>query len=504
MLNILLLSPPIFDFYYTPARKEPLGLLYIKSALEKEKNVKVDIYDALLSGKKRKLSIPKYFDYLKHIYSKDTSYFSLFSNYYRFGDSFFKIVNHINNSGYDIVAISALFSGYYPDLEQLIRYIKNNTNTIVVVGGWAIDAEKEDLYCESKADFFLTGDGEESFKFFIKAFLNKISFQDVPGIIFRKNGKIIKKNAITNTAIKNTFPKRYHNYYYQKQRIAKVVISKGCLYKCKFCSIHRGSTFSLRTIESIEKELEYLVHLGIKIVDFEDDNLFGTVKFSNQFLNLLEKYHKKGLTYTAMNGITAKNILPFIEKIINVGFKELNFSLVISDNKLKDSFKRPFDIEIIKEIVTKIQGKIPTLVFLILGLPGSEPDMVLKDILELAKLPVSIGISPLYLIPGIPMFEKMGLPKDRRLLRGSALYKFDKSFSREDVASLWKFTRMINWMKEKKKVNSKEDEENICYFKKSIKEKRWYRKEKNGEWKESFQFKVNLPEDFDVHGWTSK
>jgi hypothetical protein len=41
-------------------------------------------------------------------------------------------------------------------------------------------------------------------------------------------------------------------------------------------------------------------------------------------------------------------------------------------------------------------------------------------------------------------------------------------------------------------------EENLFYFKKSIREKRWYRKEKKGEWEKSFRFDVNLPEDFEV------
>ena len=64
MIKILLLSPPVFDFYFTPARKEPLGLLYIKMALEKIKNVSVDIYDTTISGKTRKVILPASLNYL--------------------------------------------------------------------------------------------------------------------------------------------------------------------------------------------------------------------------------------------------------------------------------------------------------------------------------------------------------------------------------------------------------------------------------------------------------
>lgn len=496
MIKILLLSPPIFDFYFTPARKEPLGLLYIKKALEKVNGVSVDIYDTTSSGKARKVKLPESFDYLEKIYAEDYSCFSLFSNYYRFGDSYNKIIDRIKKGDYDIVGISALFSAYFPDVESLIGIIKEKTKAKVVVGGWAVNAEKEKLFAVSKADFFLSGNGEDTFPRFINAMINNTPIEDVNGIIFRKNGAIHVTPETTQSKIPEELPARVDKYLFKNKRIAKVVISRGCLYKCDFCPIHKGNKFSIRSIQSIGRELKYLLGSGIEIVDFEDDNLFCTPEFTTEFIPLLEKYHKKGLSYAAMNGITARNIVPFVDRIIQAGFIELNLSLVTSDDILSHSVKRPFSLEVIKEVVNQVGGRIKTLVFLIVGLPGSNPEKVLYDILELAKLPVVIGVSPLYMVPGVPMFEKMGLPPDRRLLRGSALCKFDDSFTREDVASLWKFVRMVNRLKELKGSLSNEEKECFSYFKKSIKEKTWYRKTKYNGWEKSFSFTVELPEDF--------
>jgi radical SAM superfamily enzyme YgiQ (UPF0313 family) len=235
---------------------------------------------------------------------------------------------------------------------------------------------------------------------------------------------------------------------------------------------------------------------GIEIVNFEDDNLFYDKDFSLKLLKILKKYHTKGMSYTAMNGITAANVQSLIPHMIEAGFVELNFSLVTSDNKLINTYRRPFTLDTISELVTRVQGKIKTIIFIILGLPGDFPQNVLKDILALAKLPVIIGVSPLYLIPGITIFERMGMPSDRRLLRGSALYKFGSSFSREDVASLWKFVRMINFLKNENHLVSDSIKENIIYFHRSICEKRWYRLTKKKTWEGNFSFSVELPEDF--------
>jgi radical SAM superfamily enzyme YgiQ (UPF0313 family) len=494
MLKILLISPPVFDFYFTSARKEPLGLLYIKTALNTINGVHADIYDATLSGKVKKGAIPKCFGYLNEMYKEDISPFSLFNNYYRFGDSFKKIVTRITAGSYAIVGISALFSGYFPDVEDLIIQIKHNTNAVVVVGGWAVDAEKEKLFAQSHADFFLCGNGEETFPRLVKAYLHKTGFEKVPGIIYRKNWAVCSTVEQKQSPITNGYPERHGAYFFNKKRIAKVVVSRGCSYSCDFCTIHRNRRFSLRSIHSIERELSFLLGLGIEIVDFEDDNLFCSKEFSRKFTALLKKYHEKGLSYTAMNGITAKNILPWVDDIIDAGFIELNLSLVTSHRELADSVKRPFSMQVIKKIAARVNGRIPTQVFLIIGLPGSSPEMVVRDILALAELPVFIGVSPLYLVPGIPLFERMGIPPDRRRMRGSALYTFGDSFTREDVASLWKFARTMHWLKKTGAGFTDDDRESFSYFCKSMREKTWYRKTKRGAWEKGFSFSVRLPE----------
>jgi len=498
MIKILLISPPVFDFYYTPARKEPLGLLYIKAALEKIKSVSVDIYDAVESGKTKKIPWPSEFSYLKEIYQEDTSPFSLFSKYNRFGDSFDRIIDVILKGGYEIAAISAMFSGYFPDVESLICRIKEQTRCTVVAGGWAINAEADKLFAESKADFFLLGNGEDVFPAFVDAYINNLPFDRVPGIVFRKNGAVCSTTQPVPSPVPEGFPQRTKNYFFNRHRIAKMVLSRGCFYRCAFCPIHQNQQFSLRSIHSIENEIAYLYKSGVEIIDFEDDNLFCTEEFTAQFLPVLETYHKKGLRYAAMNGITAKNIVPFVDRIIQAGFIELNLSLVTSDAVLSSSVHRPFTLDAVEEVVSRVQGRVKTIVFLILGLPGDTPQNVLADILALAKLPVIIGVSPLYCVPGVPLFEAMGIPQERRLLRGSALYKFGPAFSRENVASLWKYVRMINWRKTLHGPLRSEEHEYCARFRLSLSERRWYRQTKRRTWEPGFSFSLALPHDIPV------
>ena len=96
-MNILLVAPPVFDFYFTQHRMEPLGLLYIREALEKAGH-DVTLYDATLSGRVKRVATPPEFAYLEKFYEEDASPFSLHCGYKRLGDSFFKILDFIREN----------------------------------------------------------------------------------------------------------------------------------------------------------------------------------------------------------------------------------------------------------------------------------------------------------------------------------------------------------------------------------------------------------------------
>ncbi len=493
MFKVLLISPPVFDFYFTPARCEPLGLLYIRESLKQLDDVDVLIYDSLLSGKKKEQLWPEEFNHLRNIYKKDLSAFSLFSSYKRFGDSFNKITAFIEKEKPSIIAISSMFTPYHDDVENLIKEIKKNFNIEIAVGGWAVEAEQENLFKKSSADYFLLGAGENSLTDLVKARKKGNNVSEVQGIIYRKDDKVFKNppRRLEKDSFE-LFPERAGSYYFKRKKISRMTVSKGCVFKCEFCAIHRQNKFMCRSLDSVEREMQYLAENGSEIINFEDDNLFFDKIWNKGFIELLSKFNKKyGITYTAMNGITAANLAPIVEEVIDAGFIEFNLSLVSGNKEIAEKIHRPLFAESIEKIADAAKGKVDTLVFLILGLPDATISAILSDIFFLAALPVRIGVSPLYLLPGIDIFEKMGIPEKKRLCRGSALYRFGENFTREDIFSLWKFVRMINYIKEKPFCDKTDD--NYEFFSKSLKEKVWYLKKEDGKWEKYLPFEIDLP-----------
>jgi len=485
-LNILLIAPPIFDFYSTPHRMEPLGLQYIKEALLSFGH-SVKLYDATASGKVKTQIMPSELEYLSKYYEEDVSPFSLHSGYKRFGDSFSKIIKFINDRNFDLIGISSLFSPYHPDVENLVCEIRKVSSIPIVIGGTAVTAQKEVLFERSSADFMISGCGTESMPLFADFIAGKLAIEKVPGLIFRKNGTIFS-NATSSEPpwSTNITPKRENLRIFRKKKIAKTVFSSGCQNRCSFCSIHRDNKFALREIEHIRNEFEYLKNIGAEIIDIEDDDIFSQPHFTKEVLKLLKEYHKSGIQFTAMNGLTAKNILPIADELAEAGFLKLDLSLVTGLKTVASGMNRPHDKEVIKKIIQAVDGRIEIEVFLIPGLPGTTLESTLETMIDLNKFKIKCGLSPLYPVPGVPMFERMGIPENLRLCRGTALYPFD-THERSNIASLLKISRFLNYS-----LTSASDpdfEENRRYFLKSLERKKWFRKTKTGEWVDSFEWK---------------
>lgn len=487
----LLISPPVFDFYCTPARMEPLGLYYLKKSMEDIPGLSVDIYDAFQSGRKKKIGTPDCFSYLENIYTEDESAFSLLKNYFRFGDSISKIAEFVRDGKYHFVAISSNFTGYHPDTEKLVNAVKEKSAAVIILGGWAVWAEPDAICADTAADYIIPDDGLSS----LPALIKKIFFQKKELNPPEKKQRKLFSSESKNNLFMNDFPERHAEYFFKNKRISRVVLSRGCVHECGFCSIPRRYKFERRPLDAVACELEYLSSIGVEIADFEDDNFFAGSRYAEELIHIMKQFSKRGMRFAAMNGITAPNLAPFTEDVIEAGFIELNISLVTGNDDTASSISRPAFKEAVESIAWKAAGRIETIAFVIGGLPGADADQTIQDILFLAGLPVKIGFSPLYLLPGIDMFGDIGIPKDRRLMRGSALYKFGKNFSREDIASLWKFVRMINYLKQ---TDGDSVDEEIEYFCRSLKEKRWYRKLKSGDWAAGFDFSIDFPRKINI------
>ena len=114
-MKVLLVQPPVQDFYDTDVRLQPIGLAYLKAAIRKHlPDIDVTIQDYHSGCGRQTVPIPKELRYLAEYYPvADKSPFSTFHQYYHFGKSFDQIESEIAALNPDVVGISCLFTPYY-------------------------------------------------------------------------------------------------------------------------------------------------------------------------------------------------------------------------------------------------------------------------------------------------------------------------------------------------------------------------------------------------------
>ena len=112
----------------------------------------------------------------------------------RYEERLKKFRNLIKNSSHDFVCFTCITGDEYPHVLEFAKICKEEKpDVITVLGGYHATAVAQEIMKETKyIDIIVRGDFEPISEKFSKALRNHKLFKDVPNILFRQNGKIIK------------------------------------------------------------------------------------------------------------------------------------------------------------------------------------------------------------------------------------------------------------------------------------------------------------------------
>ncbi len=462
MPDILLIQPPIRDFYLTKKRTIPYGLMCIGAALLR-KGFSVEIFDALATSKSKKIPVPREMDYLMPYYGKpDISPFGLFHDFRHFGYSFEHIAWILREKQPGIVGISSLFTPYSDEALGVAEIVKENLpESIVVMGGHHPTFFYGEVMDTGLVDFIIRGEGEAGFPILVKTVKENGDIKNVPGIVFRKkDGSLhINKPAIMENPDDYPLPSLdiINRKYYMRKKYGSMVVttSRGCPMKCSYCCVGGSYLgYRRRSLESVMAEIEKgVIKYNVRFIDFEDENLSLSRSWFLEFLNnIAEKFGKYNLELRAMNGLFAPSLdKKLILSMKKAGFKILNLSLGTTSKKQLKKFNRPDVKDSIQQAVNTAKScGLEAVCYIIAGAPHQSPFESLEDIFYLASQNILCGISAYYPAPGSNLYfdaQKEGLlPEKFSLMRSSSIPISHKT-SRKDTITLLRLGRILNFIK---------------------------------------------------------
>ncbi|MBF0236894.1 MAG: B12-binding domain-containing radical SAM protein [SAR324 cluster bacterium] len=459
--KLLLFQPPVEDFYDTDIRLQPIGLGYLKASVKRFlPEIEVTIRDFHHGHGRYTIPVPKTLSYLKPYYSfADKTPFSTFYHYYHFGLSFEKIAESILAEKPDMVGISSLFSPYYREVLKCVEALKQVMDVPILLGGSHVSARPDLMLKHPGVDFVIQGEGELALVEFLKAWLTDSSYQNIPGLGFKKDGEmVLNPPVIPDLPEDFPFPDfsdfQPRNYLYEGQPLSFILTSRGCPHQCTFCSVHTtfGYRYRKRSVASIMRELRWRYAEGYRVFDFEDDNLTLNQREMKLLCEqIITEFPAGSIRLLAMNGISFLSLNPELLSLMHrAGFTNLNLSLVSADALTRQQTRRPHSLEKYLEIANHSASLGFQMVsYQILGLPGESLDSMINTVLVNVGLPVLLGASMFYLTPDSPIAE--GWPDlsedDIFKARLTAMAIETDLFKRDEIYTLFITIRMINFLK---------------------------------------------------------
>ncbi|HQH27231.1 MAG TPA: radical SAM protein [Oligoflexia bacterium] len=460
-MKVLLIQPPVCDFYETPIRNQPIGLCSLKAAVEQFlPGVRVVVRDYRSGYGRKSIALPEELEHLRCYYPfPDQSPFSTFYHFYHFGADLRFITEDAAARAPDIVGISSLFSPYFKEVLQTAAAVKERLNVPVFVGGSHASACPEMMLSDPNIDYLIRGEGERPLVELLRCLQDGGDLRAVPNLGFKYNGSLVLNPLADNYPI-DELPApdlsdlNPEHYLYEKKPLGFVVTSRGCPYQCSFCSVHQtfGHVCRRRNPANVILEIKKRYLSGVRVFDFEDDNLAGDRgAFKTLCEGLIAEFAGCGVRFTAMNGILYRHLdRELLSLMKTAGFQDLNISLVSADQHIAGSTKRTLSLNKYVEVAAAAHELgFRVVSYQILGLPGDALEQMIQTLVFNTRLPVLLGASPFYLVPGSPISTSFPLPTSQDLVRArlTALGIETEEFTRDDIYTLFVTTRIVNFLK---------------------------------------------------------
>jgi radical SAM superfamily enzyme YgiQ (UPF0313 family) len=177
----------------------------------------------------------------------------------------------------------------------------------VIIGGPHCTLFPEKSLEEIDADICVQGDGELIINDIVDILIKKGDLSKIPGVYFKENNKIKKGSYIKLIEELDSIPfpsrdliRKYdygkeYNPNIKKGEFTSIVMSRGCPYRCKFCSRNSVSMkkYRVRSVDNVLMELKELDKQGFKYIAFEDDSFITDIDKVNELFKSIIKENIK-------------------------------------------------------------------------------------------------------------------------------------------------------------------------------------------------------------------
>jgi len=293
---------------------------------------------------------------------------------------------------------------------------------LTVVGGPYPSGEPETFVDDF--DLVAVGEGEETIVQIMRH-LDDRTFDDIPGLVFKRDGYVVKTEGLHRSKDMSHLPLPYrgdipnHEYiaYWRKHwkdATTPLMSTRGCPFRCDFC--HKsvfGDLFSARPVESVVAEMREIAELGYDHVWMSDDLFTLNYRRTFELAQAIEEA-RLPLTWECLSRVTHVD-KPLFDQMRRAGCKRIFFGIESGDEAVLKEMKKGITPDQARAAVEAcVAAGIKAAGFFMVGYLGETTDSLIRSINFSSSLPLDyVSYTIAYPLPGTGFYERV---RERRQL----------------------------------------------------------------------------------------
>ncbi len=273
-----------------------------------------------------------------------------------------------------------------PDVLRTAVTVKEACPSVpVVLGGPHTIFYQDETLTHSSFDILVRGEGEKTFTELLNRLeagdgtMSKADLSSVPGLSYKKSGSVVKTpdrdlqtnlDSIPFPAREMTPVENYYSVLARTRPITTMITSRGCPYKCTFCSRpHLGKQFRARSAVNVVDEMEVCRKMGIREFFIYDDTF--TVN-ADRVAAICGEIRRRNLEIifdirARVDTVSA----PLLKELKEAGCDRIHYGVEAGNDRLMEVIGKAITVKQAEEAfrLTRKAG-ISTLAYFMVGLPG--------------------------------------------------------------------------------------------------------------------------------------
>ena len=266
--------------------------------------------------------------------------------------------------------------------------------TVILGGIHVTENVQEYLETNTRIDIIVRGDGED----IARDIFSRKPLSEIDGISYRRSGKVVHNPSRTLPKVLELYPDRsLRRYSYQHRTplglslgVDTVMSSKGCPFKCEFCTHRLNPLGELRrwSGRSAESVVEEIRSIPADIVVFSDDNFAVDMQRVEKICDLLIAQQVKKIFMVELR-IEVAHHPEILKKMWKAGFRVLAYGIESAQDKTLQRMEKGFTIQEVKEAFKVLRNfNMIHAGYFIIGYIGEDE----KDMLAISSFAHTLGL----------------------------------------------------------------------------------------------------------------